>query len=1263
MSKDLDCLAITRLEEYRYKVSLIAYGKKDTLSIMTGLFASLGIKIAEASQQTLTSKTTDTFEVRVPGEIHWHLIDQDLSKYFHKTKDEACEFRKVVHQRMVYRILQNKSYYAFPDQSPISFRVDQEFSENETMLEIRSCETPAFFYILTQLFLTLNLNVLRIQREETIRGVFDRIWIQNEFSNKVIDAQHLRAIEWTVLLINAFMPKLKEAKRPAEALDALYNFITTAFASEDYADIFLLLKHSPKFEIMLEAFDFNAKKWKSFLYGQIESLTHLLENNKGLKSQKGRKEVEDELRKKFSFASNHQAKIEILNQYKVSETCRIELRHLLDLIPNLESLAEEYDSLAMGILQCANELTWTKMLEERDHPMVHRERQSELSIWALGALGGRELGFGAELELMFIYSDANDEDAELQAKNLEFYTDFVEEMKRVTRSSLNYVFKIVPISTAFSDRNLIAISVQKFEEHFQEKIEGKLEERLTLMKLRPVLGNPKMTRHIQAVRDHFVFSEAFLDFDQALSLRDKAISDKVPSGQTNPKCSRGGLDDIDRVVQMVQMARGHSLSGELLSTNTREALRAFAAKGILETNQINGLGLAYEFFSKLIYAMRMSGAHTDDLSMPEKDSEEYATLARRIGFTGGKNEVSLALDSACFKHFNCVSTTYEDVIQTLKASQTLSPPVRDEAIQEFEVNQSSVEPVECLPETFETETHQDEEKSLTAENFEETVFAAEPDSQAEAPFSDEELGDFPTPEEVVSLPPDVSESLAEIPCVPVEVAEVTPEPVSVDLPIPFAEILRGELTLETQDRLKEIGFFDLKTAKSAFQRLYPGDESAESFCAALNLEHSVWNRLSDPDLALNNLEQFCESYGHADLLWSGFVRNEKAFDRLLILFSSSKYLSQTLIQNPTYWDWVQLSREYSIKSIKTYLSELRTKNFTTKEELLISRHRETLRIALAEMFENVSLKDVFECLSDLADIVLTQALKLCSLSEKVALLAIGKLGGRELNFSSDIDLLVISESGANTSEIQPLVESFVNFLQEETLGRFLYRVDLSACPKYCTQGALFATYDDANHYFQNQASVTERQGLIKARVVAGKIDMGEVFLRDVVPSVVYHGNWRGSLFEQLKKAKKVQEQKTEEAEEDETNLKEGVGGIRDIEFTLQCLQLLNGTRKESLKTQNTFDVIREVFKHRLISIEDCGTLKAGYIFFRRIENTLHLYENKHVTVIPKLPSELEVLALKLGFEAEGNQSAASRFKKEYLKLKRECRFIFDKVCG
>ena len=101
MSKDLESLAITRLEEYRYRVSLTTPGAKSRLSFLMGLFATFGIKVAEASLQTSSSSCVDTFEVRIPGEIHWHFIDQDLSRYAIKTSEATDEFRKLIHQRPV----------------------------------------------------------------------------------------------------------------------------------------------------------------------------------------------------------------------------------------------------------------------------------------------------------------------------------------------------------------------------------------------------------------------------------------------------------------------------------------------------------------------------------------------------------------------------------------------------------------------------------------------------------------------------------------------------------------------------------------------------------------------------------------------------------------------------------------------------------------------------------------------------------------------------------------------------------------------------------------------------------------------------------------------------------------------------------------------------------------------------------------------------------------------------------------------------------
>jgi glutamate-ammonia-ligase adenylyltransferase len=190
--------------------------------------------------------------------------------------------------------------------------------------------------------------------------------------------------------------------------------------------------------------------------------------------------------------------------------------------------------------------------------------------------------------------------------------------------------------------------------------------------------------------------------------------------------------------------------------------------------------------------------------------------------------------------------------------------------------------------------------------------------------------------------------------------------------------------------------------------------------------------------------------------------------------------------------------------------------------------------------------------------------------------------------------------------------------------------------------------------------VWEYQALIKARPAAGQKAMGERLLKDLEP-LVYRKEWTEHQLERFREIKHRFEAMTRSRGETETNVKMGRGGIRDIEFSVQAIQLRHAFQQPSLRQQNTLDALEAIRRLNLLEELDCETLRQGYLFLRGIEDYLHLYDNRREFNIPGEKRKLRALARTLGFSDSDQEKAGDRFLSQFQRTRHACRELFERI--
>ena len=432
-------------------------------------------------------------------------------------------------------------------------------------------------------------------------------------------------------------------------------------------------------------------------------------------------------------------------------------------------------------------------------------------------------------------------------------------------------------------------------------------------------------------------------------------------------------------------------------------------------------------------------------------------------------------------------------------------------------------------------------------------------------------------------------------------------------------------------------------------------------------------RLSDPGMALNNLDRFFAASRSPLSLASLFDRDPEALRTLMQIFSTSQYLSDYLILDPESFDLLRLTegqpvaREVLVDEICTEC-ELLASEATVKMALRRYKRRETLRIAYGDIIGQQQIGTVTRQISYVADAICEAALRFAIKTLKVdrgsplrpdgqpariVALALGKLGGTELNYSSDIDLVFVSDEDGKTDGRRPVtnqeffervVAKFVSLLTNPTELGHAYRVDLRLRPDG-DQGRPVISAANALRYYDVKGRTWERQAYVKARPIAGDIELGEEFLGQLEPWIYRRYLSRADITG-IKALKRRIERRAQVEGADDRDVKTGRGGIRDIEFVIQFLQLLNGGDLAQIRSGNTLEAIERLEQAGCLTWQERSLLEEHYGFLRKLEHRLQIMFDLQTHQLAESDREVRRVAIRMGFEDTPDQSALAAFRKE-----------------
>ena len=374
---------------------------------------------------------------------------------------------------------------------------------------------------------------------------------------------------------------------------------------------------------------------------------------------------------------------------------------------------------------------------------------------------------------------------------------------------------------------------------------------------------------------------------------------------------------------------------------------------------------------------------------------------------------------------------------------------------------------------------------------------------------------------------------------------------------------------------------------------------------------------------------------------------------LLHLLAVSTICGTRLLQDPTILLWLadpdtiltSRDRAQMLGALQTIGGDsIAADNFRA---LRLWKNQEMVRIALRELADAASLEETTAELSCIAEICIRRVFRHWdaelrqrhgSPKAELAILALGKLGGNELNHSSDVDLIfVYGEEGQLSPHFT--YHEFFNRLSEKILTTFnsahpdgsLFRLDLRLRPEG-TAGPLVRSLRSMEYYYSGYGETWERLALIKARAIAGSAELAYDFLRQHQP-FIYPKIATPDLLEQIGNIKQRIEQDVVGAEKLYRDVKLGRGGIREIEFVVQTMQFMHGARHAFLQETSTLKALRALAQLELIPRWEILALDRAYRFLRRTEHRLQIEAEQQTHTIPSNAVHLQRVALTLGFQS------------------------------
>jgi len=599
-------------------------------------------------REDLRQKIVDVFTVRPdPGVVAEPALKQyaeDLRGILRQLQaGQAAEAQGALVKRVAARLRRTGDEPPAP-LYPVLIEIDNDASDQFTVLRIRTEDTPGFLYELTNALALSGMYISRVRVHSQVNQVFDTVLVTDAKGQKIVDPQKQRELQAATVLIKHFTHLLPRSPNPEGALLHFREFVGQLFTRPDWPEELASLEKTGVLDALAQLLGVSDFLWNDFLRMQHGNLFPVVRDVDALATVKSRDVLAAELRAALAGAASAEARRDALNAFKDREMFRVDMRHILGHVREFRQFSEELSDLAEVVVVATAEMCVGELEAQYGAPLAKDKKPIPYSVCALGKCGGRELGFASDIELMFVYSGEGRTAGRASISATEFYVKLVESVTHAIRAHREGIFEIDLRLRPYGRAGSLAVSLDAFQAYFGPQGAAWPYERQALVKLRPVAGDPNFGRELVRLRDELIYTGEPFDVAAMRGMRERQVRQLVSAGTFNAKLSPGGLVDTEYLVQGLQISHGRQRP-ELRLTNTLEAIEALRRTGILSDVDAARLRDAYNFLRQLIGSLRIVRGNARDLTLPPEDSEEFAFFARRLGYEDDVARLDGELDS------------------------------------------------------------------------------------------------------------------------------------------------------------------------------------------------------------------------------------------------------------------------------------------------------------------------------------------------------------------------------------------------------------------------------------------------------------------------------------------------------------------------------------------------------------------------------------------------------------------------------------------
>jgi [glutamine synthetase] adenylyltransferase / [glutamine synthetase]-adenylyl-L-tyrosine phosphorylase len=925
-----------------------------------------------------------------------------------------------------------------------------------------------------------------------------------------------------------------------------------------------------------------------------------------------RRELEPAL-KEFSRQQNYTAAFAQLRQFRQRQMLRIAARDLAGLA-GTEEIIGEISDVADVCIDWVYRLCWEQLSRRLGLPFhldaQDRWQETNFCVLALGKLGGQELNYSSDVDVMFVYAEEgnlfkarprpNDQSGKGLA-NHQFFArlagEIAAEISRLTPQGTLY--RIDLRLRPEGKTGPLARSLSSCENYYAQW--GQTWERMMLIKGRPIAGSIELGAEflemVQPFRYPRLIGERTLREIAAVKKRLETEIVKAGEMDRNVKLGRGGIREIEFVVQSLQLLHAGRIPF-LQGPSTVPTLHKLASYGLLSADDAAALEQAYLFLRNVEHRLQMEADQQTHTIPTERQARER--LARLMGF-----HLLRDFESARRRHAELVRGIYDQILAGDEPSQP-----------------------RLLPDQF--EGAEDQWKQLLARHG----------------FQDPDRA-YRMVEIFVNGPGYVHVSQRTV-----ELArELFPKLLALCLPKPAPGQPARNLAPSSATAKETAGRKSLAAGPSAL-----------SGTARAPREGQGWldRRLSDPDRVMVRLDSYIDAYGARATLYELWTHKPALFELLLLLFDRSEFLAERVIGGPDLVDEVESNgRLRRQKSAEQILEDLRHGIGDPDQWLWLRRYHEAelMRIALRDILGLADSEQNLLEMSALAEACLQYALEVVMRQYKFTsapfcIVGMGKLGGQEVGYGSDLDIVFVTDAAPeNLPTLQRAAAELLDLLSRPTAAGIAFHTDARLRPDG-EKGLLVNTIETCEEYYRRRAGLWEIQALTRARPVAGNLELGAQFRRlaatltDFTPANVaagfvapststnddarqrnlaaYTPAWKSEI---AKMRLRILTERTPPGKE-HLAIKTGRGGLIDAQFLAQTFCLAGGWQEPS-----TLKALQQACDSGALPRADGDSLSDNYRKLRRIEGVLRRWSFQGETLLPDEPAALNRVAVRCGFDS------------------------------